>query len=176
MDLRIVETMNGGDLIRAGNDLEMVGSFQNMPYLALFGGNVKQSTPNQRLFTEQAFDWWGNSLLLFDDIGIQFNSETERTLQSVGLSSASRQIIQDAVNADLQFMQAFAIIVVEVSIIATDVVKIFISLKEPDNLQAQEFIYIWNAALQELVVDYDVNNNPIPLTQPELQSLLQIRL
>lgn len=151
MDLELIETGDGGDIVKKPKDLSVLFGFENMPYLALFGGNVKQSTPNLRLATEQDFSFWGNNLLHPADSSIQFNSETERALNTVPLTSSGRVLIQQAVQKDLEFMREFADVSVEISIIATDVVLIGIRLKQPDNLQAQDFVYIWSATKQELI-------------------------
>ncbi len=142
MDLQIIETGNGGDLAKNGNDLSLVFSFENMPYLAMFGGN-KEAVTRPRLPTEQAFDWFGNSLFFINDQSIQFNSLTEKALDEIPLTSSGRILIENEIKKDLQFMQAFAEITVKTSIPATDTLLINIKIQEPDNLQAREFIYIW---------------------------------
>jgi hypothetical protein len=63
MDLRLVETGNGGDLIRTINDLNVINGLSNYPYLAMFGGNVSQSTPQTKEVGEESFDWFGNVFL-----------------------------------------------------------------------------------------------------------------
>lgn len=150
MDLQLVETGDGGDIVKKPKDLSVFFGFENMPYIAMFGGNVKQSTPITRLATEQDFSFWGNNLLHPGDNSIQFNSETERALNTIPLTSAGRILIEQAVKQDLKFMEDFAKVSIEVSIIATDVVVIGIRLQQPDNLQAQDFVYIWSATKQEL--------------------------
>ncbi len=142
MDLQIIETGNGGDLAKNGNDLALVFSFENMPYLAMFGGN-KEAVTRPRIPTEQAFDWFGNSLFFINDQSIQFNSLTEKALDEIPLTSSGRILIENEIKKDLQFMQAFAEITVKTSIPATDTLLISIKIQEPDNLQAREFIYIW---------------------------------
>lgn len=142
MDLQVIETGNGGDLIKNGNDLALVYSFENMPYLAMFGGN-KESGTGPRLETEQAFDWFGNSLFFPNDESLQFNSLTEKALDTIPLTSAGRILIENEIKKDLQFMQSFAEITVKTSIPQTDTLLINIKIEEPDNLQAKEFIYIW---------------------------------
>lgn len=150
MDLKLVETLNGGDLVKKPKDLSVIRGLQNMPYLALFGGNVEASTPTKRIESQQAFDWWGNSLLMPQDQSTQFNSQTERVLHSVALNSAGRLLVEQAVIKDLQFMRPFANIAVRTAIVALDTIAIGILIQEPDNLQAKEFIYIWDATKQEL--------------------------
>src|SRR5690606_6946193 len=80
---------NGGDIKLLGNDLAVIYSHENQVYLALFGGNVEQSTPAQET-TETTEDWWGNNLLFGGDAAKQFNSETERALNNTALNSAGR--------------------------------------------------------------------------------------
>lgn len=143
MDIQIIETNNGGDFIKIPGNLSIIQGFGNMPYLGMFGGNVEQDTPISRLTTEQAFDWWGNNLILSDNPSGQFNSKTERTLNKVALNSAGRIKIQEAVNSDLDFMRAFAEIIVDVQIIATDKVQILITVKS--STKERDFIYLWDA-------------------------------
>ncbi len=155
MDLAILETGNGGDLQIVGNDFAMQAGWGNMPYLALFGGNIEASTV-ERVPAQFAEDWWGNSALFPNDESIQLNSETERTLKNVALTSAGRIKIQQAVEKDLVFMKEFAVINVEVTIPRIDTVKIIIKIREPNNLQGRPadqyraFIFIWDATKKEL--------------------------
>ncbi len=162
MDVEVVETLNGGDLIKKPKDLSVIDGFQNMPYLAMFGGNVDESTPTRRLSTQQAFDWWGNSLLMPQDQNIQFNSNTERVLHEVALNSEGRTLIKQAILKDLDFMRAFANIAVDVIIVATDKVAFGILIQKPDNLQTREFIYLWDATKQELEKIADDGGGDIP--------------
>lgn len=151
MDCELIEQGNGGDLIKKSKDLSVIDGFENMPYLAMFGGNVKQSTPSKRIKTEQAFDFWGNSLLMSNDPSIQFNSLTERKLNEVPLTSSGRELIEQAIKKDLQFMNPFSIVKVFTSIVSTDRLLIGIQLTKPDNLQQKEFVYIWDATISELM-------------------------
>lgn len=150
MDVKLVETLNGGDLEFLNRDMATVLGLGNMPYLAMFGGNVGFPTPVTRLESEQAFDWWGNTALMPRQKAIQFNSYTENALKTVSLTSQGRLRIEEAVKKDLQFMAPFAKVSVEVTIIGVDKVKIYIALQEPDNLQAKEFIYIWDGTRLDL--------------------------
>lgn len=143
-DLNLLESNSGGDVLLKGRDLQFIYGWQNMPYLALFGGNVAQDTPSLVLPEEQRFDYWGNGLFHSAEPELQFNSLTERMLMNVELSSAGRLQIEQAVKKDLQFMQAFAIIDVEVSITGVDRVEILIRFTKPDKLQQREFIFIWD--------------------------------
>lgn len=151
MDLQLRETGNGGDFIKKPKDLAVIYGFQNMVYLALFGGNVASSTPVRRLESEQAFDYWGNTLLWKDDPSVQFNSETERVLNQVALNSSGRVTIEEAVKKDLQFMKPFAKVEVSVSVLGLDKIQISVVLTKPDNIERVEYIYIWDATVSELI-------------------------
>lgn len=145
----MIENGDGGDLVATKNDLSVIYGFENMPYLALFGGNSEASTPTRRLVTEHAYDFWGNDLE--DDAGLQFNSLTERTLMTTALNSQGRTRIQAAVKKDLDFMRAFAQVGIDVKISGIDRVVIGIRLIRLDNIEQRDFIYIWDATMQELI-------------------------
>lgn len=170
MDVEVIETGNGGDLNKKGNDLSVVFGFENMPYLALFGGN-KEAVTKPRIASEQAFDYWANSLLMPNDPSIQFNSLTEKTLETVALNSAGRLLIEDAIKKDLEFMSPFAEITVSTTIISTDHLRIGIGLKQPDNLQEKEFIYIWDATQLTLL-----DSNYTPNTNTTVEDYLNFEL
>lgn len=146
-DLRLIEQGDGGDLELTGKDIERVMGFQNMPYIAMFGGNA-ESTPVTRLESEQAFDFWGNSFT--DDRSLMFNSLTEKALRETPVSSSGRLAIERAVLKDLEFMKVFSGVSVQVSIESPDRYKISIRLTEPDNQQEKEFVYIWDGTRQDL--------------------------
>jgi hypothetical protein len=151
MDVELIDIGNGGDLIKNSKDLSVIFGFENMPYLSMFGGNPEASTPVERDPQEQAFDWWGNSLLFPNDESIQLNSETERALRSVPLTSSGRKVIEEAVKVDLRHMQSFANITVDVSIPSTDRVNIAIKIIRLDNLQERSLVFIWDATNNELI-------------------------
>lgn len=161
MDLRVIESLNGGDLVKKTKDLSIVEGFENMPYLAMFGGNVEQSTPVNRPESTQMFDWWGNSLLFTDNPSQQFNSITEKTLNEVALNSQGRILIEEAVLADLEFMREFAELEVSVSIIDNDKVEISILIDQPDNKQDKKYEFIWDQTLKSLIdTTLKIDNTP----------------
>ena len=126
-DLAITETGNGGDLILQGNDLGVVNDIQNMPYLGMFGGNVEESTTSIK--SADSKDWWGNDLLMKANQSIQFNSTVEKILNTTELTSQGRSIIEDAIKNDLQFLAPQTIIIVTVTIVATDRINVNIQVK-----------------------------------------------
>jgi hypothetical protein len=149
-DLQIIEKGNGGDLVIGKSDLRIVEGFTSMPYLALFGGNVEQNTPTERLTSSQYFDFWGNKLFHPTNPNLQFNSNTERTLKEVVLNSQGRLRIEQAVKSDLAFMNDFCNIFVEVNLPMIDKVEIRVRLTEKTNQQVRTFIYIWDGTKKDL--------------------------
>ena len=145
IDFYITETDgNGGDLQFANNDIVPVYGLENNIYLALFGGNVEQSTgsqdrilpinvQNSPLVNQQNFDFWGNSLLLSNDKTQYFNSQTERVLNSTQLSSVGRVKIENAMKEDLSFLSSNGIVTVDVTIISDDKINAIIKLVLNDN-------------------------------------------
>lgn len=160
MDLQLIEQGNGGEILKKAKDLSVIEGLQNMPYLALFGGNTEMNSSNKRLVTEQDFSFWGNNLFFPNDQGVQFNSNTERTLNNTALTSAGRAIIEQAVKEDLKFMKDFCRVAIAVSIVATDKIVIGIQLHEPDNIQRRDFIFIWDATRSELDLQEGTASSP----------------
>lgn len=153
-DLKLIETGSGGDLVLLGNDLVVINSFQNMPYLALFGGNIEENTKTYE-YGEQRFDYWANELLYNKLPKIQYNSNTERLLNKSVLNSSSRLLIEETIKKDLSFMSEFSTISVESSITSVDRLEILVKIDQPNNLESVIFTYIWNVAKQELIT---INN------------------
>jgi hypothetical protein len=152
MDFELEDNGDGGDLILTVNDVKFISGFQNMPYLGLVGGNVEAST-RVRLESEQAFDYWANSLLMNNESVIQFNSETERLLLVTALNSDGRLKILEAVKKDLSFMKQFSDLTVSVSIPKVDFVEIKLKINELNNQSSTEFVYIWDSIKRELSVN-----------------------
>jgi phage gp46-like protein len=153
MDVELNLTANGGDAIQKGSDLAMVFSLENMPLLALFGGNVEADTPTRRAANQHDRSFWANNLLWPNNPSLQFNSLTERALLTTPLTSAGRLLIESAIKKDLEHMQPFATITVATAIIATDVIQILIRLVMPDNLQEKEFIFIWDKLRESIITE-----------------------
>lgn len=130
-DIAIIETGNGGDAQIKGNDLAIVNSIENMPYLSMYGGNPGYPTKN--IVTDsQSFDWWGNTLLIPNNPNNQFNSLTENLLNTITLNSSGRIQIENAIKGDLKFMESFAIVSVVVTIVATDRISVQLTIKQND--------------------------------------------
>jgi len=130
-DFAVIEGLNGGDLQMIGNDIATYEGIEGMPYLSWFGGNPGYPT-QKRNEGEEANDWWGNNLLLFDDQGIQFNSLLEKKLQTVAITSAGRADMEETAKKDLLWLLPYGSYEVTVTIVTVDHVRLrlFVRLKD----------------------------------------------
>jgi hypothetical protein len=87
-DLLYVEGGSGGDLVVKGNDVALTTGVENMPYLAMFAGDV----------------FWANNLMPTDG-DLQFTSLTYNALLTNPLSSQGRINIENAIKADLNYLK-----------------------------------------------------------------------
>lgn len=139
VDIALIETGNGGDLQMKGSDLALVFGLENMPYMAMFGGNVEQST-KAKVVEVESFDWWGNNLLMPYDPKNQFNSLCERYINTIPLTSEGRVLIENGIKSDLEFFRGIATVSVTVSIVATDRLDVKIIVNQ--NLKNEQIIII----------------------------------
>ena len=146
-DLLIYETGDGGDLKVLNNDLALTTSLYNQVYLCLFGGNVEASTKGNELENEKRFDWWANYLL-----DLNFNSETERTINTVTLNPSGRLKILQAVKNDLKPIDLVANYTVEVILENVNRFKILINLTEKLNKQEKIIQILWDISKDEVIL------------------------
>jgi phage gp46-like protein len=149
----LISTGDGGDYVITDNnqDLQKVTGFQNMVYLALFGGNIEQSTKTYDV-GETRFDWWGNTYFQ-QTPAAQMNSRTERLLRDSALTSQARLQIEQAVKQDLTFMQEFAEVGVSVTFPELDRVKIVVNLDKPTQELSNQFTFLWDNSKQEVTLN-----------------------
>jgi len=150
-DLLIYATGSGGDANQLSNDFELTDGLFNMVYLALFGGNPSHPTTGLEVESEKRYDWWGNSVFFPNSPEEQFNSYTENILNTVSLTSESREIIKGFVLKDLAFLSNLAKIEVEVFLLNVDNVEIVVKVQELSNLQNKEFQFLWDGTKSEII-------------------------
>lgn len=121
-DLGIFESLNGGDALYVSNDLKTVKSYEGLVYMSLFGGNLEGNTP--AVSTSENKDYWANRLLWNDVPEQQFNSNTERTLNSTALNSSGRITIENAVKSDLKYLSTYGTVKVSVTLPRLNTVRI----------------------------------------------------
>lgn len=147
-DIKVIDEGNGGDIVQGTpQGFAMTAGFENMVYLGLFGGNVAESNQESQINT----DWWGNDLLMPEENKKQFKAETEKLLQETPLNSTGRIRVEEAAKRDLEFMQAFANLSVNVSIADSDTVRIGVIVREPEQLTNKRFQFVWNRTEERLI-------------------------
>jgi phage gp46-like protein len=133
IDIRIIQTGDGGDFVVKGNDLEAVNGIENMPYLAMFGGDA---------------DWWANGLLFAENPEVQIKSTVEKTLMNTALNSSGRIAIENAVKKDLEFLQKSygAVVTVAASITSNNRIELLI------NINGNNIKYLWNPSTNQIII------------------------
>lgn len=125
IDVAIIETGSGGDLIYRTPDLQPARGLENQPYGLMFGGNASEP-------------WWGNDLLMPNT---PFTCLTQDALRNNPLTSQGRVNIEAAMNADLQTLRdniPGTTATVSTSITAPN------RLEAEININGQIFIALWN--------------------------------
>jgi hypothetical protein len=118
-DILIYETGQGGDLLLRANDLVTITGYENTPYLAMFGGA----------------DWSGN-----DISDTPFSSKTETVLRNATLTSAGRIDIENAIKADLSFLDEIPGTTWSQQVTVAGVNRVDIVI----NINGVPFNYSWN--------------------------------
>ena len=152
-DVLIFESGDGGELAIENQDLVFVETLYQQIYLALFGGNVEQVTKTNYLFNEQRFDYWGNSLFFADATSLQFNSNTEKTLQNIALNSSGRLELIRAVESDLQYLNELLNYSVDVLFFEVNKIKIIVNFVSKDNQENKVLQLIYDNAKNELIIE-----------------------
>ena len=134
------------------SDLLLTETIYQTIYLALYGGNVEQDTTSEETDLEENFDYWGNQLFYSNNPDKWFNSQTERTLSTVSLNGEGRKLIEDAVNADLQFLNNVVNFEVEVSISSNNRAEIAIFISEFQNQSDRQLKMVWENSRNELII------------------------
>jgi phage gp46-like protein len=152
-DIALFESGSGGDFSIVNNDLLMGETLYQQIYIALFGGNVQESTKASYLETEDRYDYWGNSLIWKDVKTKQFNSETERTILNTTLNSSGRMSIIQAIYQDLNYLVAVVTLSVDVEILDTNSLRIIVNISGKTNQQNKLLQLVFDNAKKEVIIE-----------------------
>lgn len=145
----IYEDGSGGQIYSLNNDIARTDGLATLAYLEMFSGNVKASTVKENNIGELRKDWWGNDSN--GNANEWINSETERTLQNVELSSSSISRIRQSVEKDLKTLEQYGEIEVEVTLPGINKVQIKVTINEPSQKESNTLILIWDASKKEII-------------------------
>lgn len=147
MDFKIVDNGNGGDLVFANGDIQLTSEVYNQPYLARFGGNLKNSTTDEFKQGEIHGDWWANALFLQGNPNEQLNSKFEQQLDKVAYDLKGRKILEAVAIEDLAYLKGFAKVDTTLSLPKLDKIQLNDNVTNDNNVN---FSYIWNDAKSEI--------------------------
>jgi len=152
-DLLLYESGSGGQIAILNNDLVLNEVLYNQFYLALFGGNYEASTTGNEQNANGRKDYWANSLIFADNPVKQFNSQTERLLDSVVLNSSGRLEIERAVNEDLAYLKTLMNFTVNVSFDGSKKVVILVQFSEKTQQEEKSLQLVFDNAKKELIIE-----------------------
>lgn len=162
MDIDLIETFDGGDFVLVEVqdetgvffDILLDGGLTTAIYLSHFGGNKEASTTGNEKPGDLRQDWWGNALVA-DEPDLQANSELERALLKIPITSGNLLKYEDRARVDLLWMLTEGIaasIENEAIILAPEKVEVKDTINEPTG--NNPFVAYWqfdkNKALEEV--------------------------
>lgn len=147
LDIMIYESGDGGEINLINDDIDTIKGLTNQVYLALFGGNVEESTSENSNIGQQRLDWPGNEYMETEN---QFNSSFERKLNEINLTSAGISILLDTAKKDIDFLNDYADIEIEGNIIGLGKFQLDVKLQEPGQ-KSTKLIFIWDNTKNEVV-------------------------
>lgn len=148
INITIYEDGNGGQLYNKNNDLATTQSLNTLVYLALFSGNIEESTVRDNIIGELNNDWWGNDRNSLSSTWI--NSETERILRGIELNSSSLYEIEQAVKQDTKKLQEYGTVNIDIEIIGINKVKISVNIEQPGRKNPRLEL-IWDNTRNEII-------------------------
>jgi phage gp46-like protein len=130
-DVKLSQTVDGGDISVVNGVIEMSGGLETSVYLALFGGNEDDDGSDKNIFS-----WWGNKEDMPEN---QYHSKTQFLLKSLPATSNNLLLIEDAVILDTKYLIELKIassVNVEVSIPKINAINIKIII-EADGVETE---------------------------------------
>lgn len=155
-DIGLFETGSGGDFLILNNDLLLTESLHQQFYIAMFGGNIQESTKSSYLESEERFDYWANDLFWKEKPTKQFNSQTERALKNNALNSSGRLAIIRAINNDLEYLSSVIDFSVDVSILSSSKLEITVTFLGKSNEQSKVLQMVFDNAKNELIINKEI--------------------
>lgn len=142
-DVKLFQTLDGGDITVAAGIVDMSGGLETAAYLSLFGGNEEDSGSDSNPLT-----WWGNLDEL--DTADQFRSETQFLLDGLPATPNNLLRIEDAASRDLKWFldkRVASSITVIASIPTSNQIKLIINIEAEGEETSFEFVENWKATV-----------------------------
>lgn len=163
IDFVLYETFSGGSkfFYNKDKDLQTTRSLFTYVYVLVFGGNVEATTNGSELPRQKRYDYWGNACFYQNTPEKWFNSEFEKAINKVELSSTGRVELENALKADLKRLEPFGELTATVRIVGSDFIAAEIFLED-----VGKFSLTWKANLEENIITVDDGLNEIDPTPP----------
>jgi len=97
-DVRLYLDDDGGEVTFTAGQIEIADGLETAGLLSILGGNEDDSGAD----CDNAKQWWGN--LLETEEALKYRSRTAYLLRSIPAISGNLPVIEEAVNADLEWM------------------------------------------------------------------------
>ena len=149
LNFTLYEDGNGGQLVLRNNEIAQTRSLATLAYLKMFGGNVLEKTKKENNTAELRTDWWANDPV--DNSEKWINSETEKVLQGIEISSSSRYTIEQAVKNDVESLETFGSVDVFVAFPGPNDIRITITITEPNAKSSSRLNVTWDASKNEII-------------------------
>ena len=145
----LYEDGNGGQMVLRNNEIIHTRSIATLAYLKMFAGNVSEKTRKENNTGELRSDWWANDPV--DNSEKWINSETEKVLRGIVISSSSRFDIEQAVKNDVKDLEGLGSVDVSVTFPSPNYVRIIITITEPNAKSSNRLIVTWDASRNEII-------------------------
>lgn len=137
-DVRIFQTLDGGDVVIEAGVIAMDGGLETAVYLSLFGGN-----DNDPAGDDKTFSWWGN--LSEPDPSRRYRSETQYLLRGMAANSANLRRLEAAVKRDLAWMLSEGVAsAVDASVTVPGLNKVRIQVTVVADGEESDFVFAEN--------------------------------
>lgn len=152
IDFVLYETLDGGSkfFYDKKKDLQTTRSLFTYVYVLILGGNVEASTTGAEQPREKRSDFWGNSAFYPNSPEKWINSNFERAINTIELSSVGRIKLEQALKDDLKRLRIYGEVTASVDITGNNRIRANIGLKD-----VGVFTLTWQANLDEEILTKD---------------------
>jgi phage gp46-like protein len=121
-DVLIFQTLDDGDTLINGGQVQLTDGLETAVYLSLFGGNEADDG-----LPDNPYGWWGNE---GEDVDKRMVSRLQNLMDSLPASSANLKRLNDAARADLSWLTSRYTLDVSASIPGLNKVLMVVSIND----------------------------------------------
>jgi phage gp46-like protein len=121
-DVLIFQTLNDGDTLINGGQVQLTDGLETAVYLSLFGGNEADDG-----LPDNPYGWWGNE---GEDVDKRMVSRLQNLMDSLPAASANLKRLNDAARADLSWLTSRYTLDVSASIPGLNKVLMVVSIND----------------------------------------------